>query len=300
MSKRTLRAAWLALILAIAPLAWGESPSAPTWASYAASQYEVVPNVTYLVAGGREVKLDIYKRRNATALQPTMIYFHGGGWVRSSKESVQMALIPWLEMGWNVVNVEYRLGPVAVAPAAVEDALCALRFIATEAKTYGVDANQLVVSGESSGAHLALTTGMIPESAGLGRECQGVPLPRVAAIIEWYGFWDVGDLLDGANRKPYAVQWLSSAQNREEVARRVSPMSYVRGGLPPVLAIQGELDTTAVQHSMRLDEALTKAGVQHELVTVPHGGHGNFPAEERAKIYVKIREFLAKNSLGKT
>jgi acetyl esterase/lipase len=33
-----------------------------------------------------------------------------------------------MEMGWNVVNVEYRLARVAPAPAAVEDCLCALRF----------------------------------------------------------------------------------------------------------------------------------------------------------------------------
>jgi acetyl esterase/lipase len=40
-----------------------------------------------------------------------------------------------MEMGWRVVNVEYRLARVAPAPAAVQDCLCALRFVAAPAKT---------------------------------------------------------------------------------------------------------------------------------------------------------------------
>src|SRR5689334_14233104 len=140
-------------------------------------------------------------------------------------------------MGWNVVNVEYRLGKVSLAPAAVEDCLCALRFVAAHANTYGIDPARLVVSGGSAGGHLALTTGMIPESAGLDRQCPGAPLPKVAAIVNFYGITDVEDLLDGPNRKSYAVAWLGSQPNREAIAQRVSPLTYVRSGLPPILSI---------------------------------------------------------------
>jgi acetyl esterase/lipase len=208
-------------------------------------------------------------------------------------------VVPWFEMGWNVVNVEYRMARVALAPAAVEDCLCALRYIAAQAKTYDIDTTRLVVTGESAGGHLALTTGMIPESAGLDRQCPGAPLPKVAAIIDWYGIADVVDLLEGPNRKNYAVQWLGSLPNREEVARRVSPLTYVRAGLPPVLAIQGDADPTVpYQHSVRLTEALTKVDVQNRLVTIPGGKHGGFTKDERTKIYVAIREFLAKIGLA--
>ena len=85
-----------------------------------------------------------------------------------------MSLVPWMEMGWNVVNVEYRLAGVALAPAAVEDAMCALRFVVERAKDMGVDTDRIVVSGESAGGHLALAVGMIPESAGFTRLCTGV------------------------------------------------------------------------------------------------------------------------------
>jgi len=142
---------------------------------------------------------------------------------------------------------------------------------------------------------------MIPESAGLDRQCPGIPLPKVAAIVDWYGITDVAELLDGVNRKPYAVQWLASLPDREAIARRVSPLTYAREGLPPILMIQGDADPTVpYTQSLRLREALTKANVTNELVTVPGGKHGGFSPAERSMIYVKIREFLAKNGLGKT
>jgi hypothetical protein len=71
---------------------------------------------------------------------------------------------------------------------------------------------------------------MLPSSAGLDRECPGGETLKVAAIVNWFGITDVVDLLDGANMKEYAVTWLGGMSNREEVARRVSPLSYVSCG----------------------------------------------------------------------
>jgi acetyl esterase/lipase len=262
--------------------------------------------VTYLAATGYESKLDVYKRRDAPASQPTLIFFHGGGWIGGTKEASVMSLVPWLEMGWNVVNVEYRMARVAPAPAGVEDALCALRFVVAQAKTYGVDTNRIVVSGESAGGHLALAAGMIPASAGFTNVCAGGgfsasdnAVPKVAGIINWYGITDVNDMLAGPNVRSYAVQWLASSANRSDVAKSVSPITYVRAGLPPILSIQGDADPIVpYTQNVRLRDALTKAGVANELITVPGGGHGNFKAEERTKIYLKIREFLVKNGLS--
>jgi acetyl esterase/lipase len=299
--NRTLTSLALTLLIASIPPAFAQLSPSATWATHALNEYQVFPNLTYLTASNYESKLDVYKRRDATGPQRTLIFIHGGGWVQGSKEQSVMSIVPWLEMGWNVVNVEYRLGRVALAPAAVEDCLCALRYVAAQAKTYDIDTSRIVLTGESAGGHLALTTGMIPESAGLDRQCPGTPLPKVAAIIDWYGIADVVDLLDGPNRKTYAVAWLASMPNREEIARRVSPLTYVRPGLPPILAIQGDADPTVpYQHSVRLTEALSKVDVPNQLVTIPGGKHGGFSPDERTRIYVAIREFLAKNGLGGT
>jgi acetyl esterase/lipase len=280
------------------------SPAAE-WAIHAQNRYQIAANVTYLTASGYESKLDVYRRRDVTTPQPTMVFYHGGGWVTGTKESSFMSLMPWLEMGWNVVNVEYRMARVALAPAAVEDALCALRFVVAQAKTYNVDTTKIVVSGESAGGHLALAAGMIPSSAGFTSVCAGGgftgfdnAVPQVAAIVNWYGITDLNDMLAGPNARSYAVQWIGAPDDRDEVARSVSPLTYVRAGLPPILTIQGDADPIVpYSQNTRLRDALTKVGANNELFTVPGGGHGNFRPEDRTRIYLKIREFLSRNGL---
>jgi acetyl esterase/lipase len=282
-------------ILALALNAFAENPN---WTYEFANHYAVVPNITYLTANNYESKLDLYERRDVQESQPTLIYIHGGGWTGGTKEGGFNKVLPYLEMGWTVVNVEYRLARVSLAPAAVEDCLCALRWVAANSKQRHIDANRLVVTGDSAGGHLALTTGMIPESAGLDRQCPGAPLPKVAAIVDWYGITDVNDLLDGENRKTYAVAWLSSMPDRQEIAKRVSPLTYVRAGLPPILMIHGDADPTVpYRHSVRLKEALDKAGVPNQLYTVPGGHHGQFSATENVGVYKAIKAFLKQHGL---
>ena len=199
--------------------------------------YRVIPNITYLTANNFEAKLDVYSRSDVTAPQPTVMWIHGGGWTGGTKDNALFSLLPYMEMGWNVVNVEYRLARVSPAPAAVEDCLCALRWVIRNAKEYGFDTNRIVVSGGSAGGHLAMTTAMIPKSEGLDRQCPGTEELKVAAVVDWYGITDVGDLLDGPNMRTYAVQWMGSMPNRVEIAKRVSPLTYVRSGLPPIISI---------------------------------------------------------------
>ena len=297
---RVIGALLLLTFGAVLTPAFAQAPSSTEWAVHAANQYQVFPNVTYLTASNYEGKLDVYKRRDTTGPQPTVIYMHGGFWAAGSKDGSLMSLVPWFEMGWNVVNVEYRLARVAVAPAAVEDCLCALRYINNQAKTYDIDTTRIVLTGESAGGHLALTTGIIPETAGLDRECAGALLPKVAAIINWFGITDVYDVIEGPHRANAAMQWFGSLPNREDIAHRVSPLTYVRSGLPPILTIHGDADTTVpYQHAVRLHEALAKAGVTNQLLTIPGGKHGNFTPEERTKIFSTIRDFLVKNGLRK-
>ncbi len=272
-----------------------------TWASHLSNTYRVVPNVTYLKANNRENTVDLYLPRDADGPPPVLMYIHGGGWTGGSKEGNVLRLLPWLEKGWAVVNVQYRLAEVSLAPAAVEDCLCALRWVIRNAEEYNIDADRIVVTGNSAGGHLALTTGMIPVSAGLDRQCPGTDPLSVAAIINWYGITDVGDLLDGANMKTYAVTWMGSLPNRFEIAERVSPLTYVRAGLPPILSIHGDADPTVpYQHGVRLREELTKVGVANELHTVPGGRHGGFNREETVAIFETIDRFLAKHGLAGT
>jgi len=269
------------------------------WASRLESSFRIVPNITYLTASGFDAKLDLYVTRTPEKPLPTLIWIHGGGWTGGTKESAT-GFQAYHEMGMNVVNVEYRLARVAQAPAAVEDCRCALRWVIQHAKEYGIDTSRIVVAGDSAGGHLALMTGMLPASAGLDTLCPGPDNLKVAAILNWYGAADVNDLLAGPNMRPPAVTWLGSRPDREQVAKRVSPMTYVRNGLPPILTIHGDADPTApYEQALRLHKALTDARVPNELMTIQGGKHGFdcCTAAQRVNAYQKIREFLTNHGV---
>jgi acetyl esterase/lipase len=268
------------------------------------NDFEVTPNIVYGVANNYQLKLDVYRPYKAKAPTPVVLVIHGGGWINGSKEDRFLEGLPYMQMGFAVVNVEYRMASVSLAPAAVEDCLCALHWVAHNAQKYNFDLSKIVTSGGSAGGHLALTTGMIPSSSGLDTECAAdfngwdatplVPLPKVAAIINWFGIADVADMLQRApDTRSYAVAWLGSQPNREEIARRVSPVNYVRPGLPAILTIHGD-DDKLVPHaqSVRLHQLLDKAGVRNQLLTIPGAGHGGFTDEQELKGYEAIKVFL--------
>ena len=264
-------------------------------------RYRISPNITYLTASGYDNKLDVYQFQTP-APNATLIYIHGGGWAGGpSKEQYQHWFLPFLHLGWNVVNVEYRSSAIALAPAAVEDCLCALRWVYKNAKQYNIDTTRLVTMGHSAGGHLALTTGMIPASADLDRQCPGPEDLKVAAIVNWYGITDVADVIDGPNTKTYAVKWLSSLPNRRDIAKRVSPLTYLRTGLPPIITIHGDADPTVpYAHAVQLHDGLNKAKVSNELVTVKGGKHGGFGVRPTQDAYASILEFLSKLNLRAT
>jgi len=267
-----------------------------SWTVDLFQNYSIIPNVTYTTADNFECKLDVYARKGTTAPVPVVIHIHGGGWVGGTKETAILALMPYFEMGFSVVNVEYRLARVALAPAAVEDCRQALRWVMKNTRTYNFDSTRIVVTGGSAGGHLALMTGMLDSTAGFdaSREWDQSSVPlKVAAIINWYGITDVKDLLSGSNKQNYAVSWLGSQANRNELATRVSPLTYVRKDLPPIFTIHGDNDNLVpYTHAVRLHSALSAAGVMNKLVTIPGGKHGGFSREDMLRIYGMIRTFL--------
>ena len=266
----------------------------PTGVTLNAS-HRVLHDVTYLyTANGYDARMDVHVSR-APSVAPVLVYFHGGGWISGTKEASLPQIQPYLARGWTVASVEYRLARSALAPAAVEDARCALRWVLAHAGEYNIDPSRVVLSGHSAGAHLSLMVGMLPVNAGFDRECAAATELHVAAIVNWYGQMDVADLVGGPNAKSYALAWLGSQPNRDVVARRVSPLTWVRSGLPPVITIHGDADPSVpFQHALRLRDALTNAGVPNELVTIPGGGHGSFAPEEEARAYAAIDAFLKK------
>ena len=296
------------LLLAALAIAVGTggalAQEAAPWAGDVGNDYWIQPDVTYSVENNYQNKLDVIYPHNATAPVPTVIYIHGGGWVFGAKAGADTLLMPYLQKGWNAVNVEYRMAGQSLAPAAVQDSRCALRWVFRNAAKYHFDTDHLILTGHSAGGHLALITGLLTPDAGFDDTCPADPASgdqplHVAAIVNWYGITDVADLLSGPDRKTYAVAWLGGQPGSIDLARRLSPLTYVRPGLPPIITIHGDHDPTVpYSQAVRLQQALDKAKVPNQLVTIPGGVHGSFNDEQTEHAYQQIWRFLGTHVQG--
>jgi acetyl esterase/lipase len=264
------------------------------WACWAAAQAPppAIPDTVAVEANiaydrHKETVLDILQpKAPAKGKRPGLLCIHGGGFVGGSKEQFVRNCLPYLEQGFVVVNVEYRLAKAATAPAAVEDVLKAAQWFRQNVKRYNVDAKRIVATGASAGGHLALMVGMTPKSAKLGKPA------KVAAVVNFFGVTDIADMLDGPHMHPSPVKWVPEQPKRLELARRVSPMTYVRRDVPPILTIHGDQDPTVpYEHGVNLTKALRDAGADAQLISVPGGKHG-FPPQKMAELYPQIWDFL--------
>src|SRR5260370_37893490 len=121
---RTLYVLGLSLVLlliCVPCFGQGQTPAPGQWVDYSSGDYDIVPNVTYSIANNTELKLDLYLPKNRTVPKPTLILFHGGGWVDGQKERNVFYLLPYLSMGWAAINVEYRMARTSPPPAAGQD-----------------------------------------------------------------------------------------------------------------------------------------------------------------------------------
>jgi len=251
-----------------------------------ALDYQIEANIRY--DKYPETVLDILQP-SAPSLgnRPGVIVIHGGGWIQGDKEgTLDTYCLPFIRHGFVVANVEYRLAKAAPAPAAVSDVLRAAQWFHDHAAKYKVDPNRILVSGASAGGHLALMVGMMPASV------------KIAGVIDFFGIADVADQLTGPNARDYAAQWIPDQPGRLELAHRMSPMTYVRKGLPPVLALHGDADQLVpYEQSVTLTKAIRSAGGDAELITVAAGKHG-FTAEQMDALWPQIFKWLKKRKIS--
>jgi acetyl esterase/lipase len=285
---------------------------ATEWATIASTEYHITSNSVYQRAGGETLKLDAYFPGPRSVVRPTVIYFHGGGLVGGERETAVLNLLPYLARGMDAVNVDYRVASDAVAPAAVEDARCALHWVDENADALGFDRAKIVVAGHSAGGYLALMTGMLTPSDGFDHACMRDDSDwrngtlrdvKVAAIVNFYGITDFADLLQGPETRNYAVRWFGDLPNRMELARQLSPLSYVRAGLPPIITLAGDKDTVVpYPHAVRLHAALAAHGLSNQLVTIEGGGHGTtspnpWTREQNLHAQAEVFKFLEQHGI---
>jgi acetyl esterase/lipase len=257
-----------------------------------ALDYQIEANIKY--DHYPETVLDIVQPAGPSlADRPGVIVIHGGVWVEGSKEDMlELFCLPFVRHGMVVANVEYRLAKSAPAPAAVNDVLKAAQWFHDHAAQYKVDPKRMIAMGGSAGAHLALLAAMTGASTDLG------PTTKIAAVIDFFGIADVADQIAGPHQQPYAVAWIPEQPGRMELAKRLSPITYVRKGLPPILVLHGDADSTVpLEQSVALVKELKAAGDDAELITV-RGGHHGFTPMEMEQVWPQIFQWMKKRKIA--
>ena len=192
-----------------------------------------------------EQKLDLYLP--AEPFAPVVMYLHSGGWVSGGREIVPPMVLRFVERGYAVASIGYRLAPDHPFPASVEDVKRALRWLRVSSQRDGlIDGERIVVFGTSAGGHIAALVGATPgrfEPTDLTPEQAAVD-STVAGVISIVGPTD----LTTFSRPDSWAESLSEALlgcdpcSPEELAE-ASPITYMDHELPPAYWVYGENDT---------------------------------------------------------
>ena len=116
--------------------------------------------------------------RNTEGKSPTVVFFHGGGWVAGDIETHdRQARLLAIETGAVVVSVDYRRPPEVRFPGAFEDAFAATRDIAERIAEFGGDSRRIGVAGDSAGGNLAAVSAIACRDAGIKLAAQLLVYP---------------------------------------------------------------------------------------------------------------------------
>ncbi|KTE22790.1 hypothetical protein ATE67_02400 [Sphingopyxis sp. H050] len=288
--RRTLGLAGLFLFLSVA---W---PSAA--APYGPAGTEI-RDIVYREIGARSLHLDAYIHPGSRdAPTPVIVYFHGGGWSKGARPSDADSFRAYIEAGFSVIAVEYRLAGEAPAPAAVQDARCALGWVRANAVRLRFDPERIVVFGTSAGGHIALMAGLLPEGNDIdARQCEAAPRP--AAILDFFGPTDLAALRPvTGDLHPSVANWIGKRGDASEMAQHMSPVNWLTKDSPPIFIVHGDADPVVpISQSIDLEQRLTRLGVSHDYVTVERGGHGKFDPEGKALVNARLMKFLCLHKL---
>src|SRR5436190_19736975 len=131
----------LALLLGVVCAAFAETAPVPDYATIEANiAYDQYPQTVLDV---------LVPKAPAKEKRPAVIAIHGGGWVGGSRAAFLERVLPWVQAGFVLVNIDYRVASVAPAPAAANDALKAAEWFRKNAKRWNVDPKRIVVTGGS-------------------------------------------------------------------------------------------------------------------------------------------------------
>ncbi len=226
-----------------------------------------VENLTIPARDGAPLGARLYAPSRDAAL-PVLLYLHGGGFTIGSLETHD-SLCRQLarRSGAAVIALDYRLAPEYRFPTAVDDAWGALRWLADNAHTLGLDARRLAVGGDSAGGTLAAVCAILARDAGLPLALQLLITPGTTANADTASHrrFARGFLLDADDINWFFDQYIAREQRRDW---RFAPLEAdALDGVVPACVLLAECDPL-VDEGVAYADRLRAAGVVVELEIV--------------------------------
>jgi acetyl esterase/lipase len=235
-------------------------------------------NIVYGHTPEQELKMDVYRPKSGGDKMPACVLVHGGGWVNGDKEKFTPLAIALAQRGYVVANIEYRLGPVAKYPAAVQDCNLAVRYVRAEAQRFGIDPNRIGTWGGSAGGHLVGMLAAAPtEAKFITGENRNVSA-KVQATVVMAGPMELNTEKSIENyrkqkEESYGFKWIGKLyDDAPELYKEASPMTYLSKDTGPILFLTGSLDNP--DRDKPPMEKLKSLGVPTQQVIVDGGKHG--------------------------
>lgn len=257
----------------------------------------------YKTVDGLEIHADVYQSADKH-IRPAILYFHGGALIFGSRKWIDsIQLKHYIDAGFNLVSVDYRLAPQVTATEIYSDIKDAYIWLIENSENLLIDKNRIALVGHSAGAYLALLGGTRFQ-------------PRPTAIVSFYGYGDItgewyltpsqfylqqpsvsrqsADNIIGnfaiseditAVRLPFYIYtrqqglWPALVVGKNpalepDIFRALSPVYNIDSQYPPTLLLHGDADTDVpYSESVSLDRELEKYSVRHKLITLKGRDH---------------------------
>ena len=198
----------------------------------------------FVQANGRRIFCRVF-RPVLDRVLPTLVYFHGGGWVWANVDTHDRMTREYAAAGSvAVVSVDYSLSPEAKFPRALEECAEVVRFVSELGADWGLDPDRIFVGGDSAGGNLALATALLLRDTG-GPALAGIlaNYPVSDARFDTPSYREFGAGGYGLNTERMAFYWsVYVPHDIDRLHPLPAPLRADLTGLPPVMVLLAELD----------------------------------------------------------
>jgi acetyl esterase/lipase len=221
-----------------------------------------IETLPYATRNGVDLLVDVY--RPAGNAKAAVVFLHGGGWRRGSRQAVAPSAKALAGHGFVVLAAQYRLLGDAPWPAQIQDVNSAIRWARRNAGKLGVDAGRIVVEGLSAGGHLALLAAGAAHVRAFSDDADADQDGSVAAAIAFYPpvEFQLGTPVEGALPANRLLEDRTDARQAE----LASPIHHVKANFPPTCLFHGTDDhIVSPAASLRLFDRLRATGAAVDL-----------------------------------